>query len=113
MIRCIIIFIACLCVSTAFGQETKIECVDGICTKWIAQETMNEVDVATMISDLDSDIAFLNNLPSGISVDKCGIVREVIHIMERDRVNWDVAKQTMINQLTERKAALENKTSQP
>jgi len=94
-----------------FAEDVnKIECEAGICTKWVMDKTVSETNVAGMISDYESELTFLNNLPN-LSVKRAKMVYGILERMMMDNMSWENAKQQRVDEITEVKEALENRTT--
>lgn len=95
--------------SMSFAEE-KVECIDGVCNRWVIQQSMSESQVEALISGYESELAFLNNLPS-LNIKQAEAVYEILNNMLMNKINWNNAKQMRINEVTELKEALENRTT--
>jgi hypothetical protein len=111
--RTTLIIMAILCISTvAVAEDYTVDCVAGVCTRWVSHEVMSEAEVIALIAEYDSEITFLNSLPS-ISVSRARIIDGIFEKMELERMNWDDARQERIDTITAIKTALENRTTTP
>ena len=97
--------------SFCFAEDVnKIECEAGVCTKWVMDKTLDEADVTDLISDYESELTFLNNLPN-LSVVRAKMVYSILERMMMDNISWETAKQQRVDEITEVKEALENRTT--
>jgi hypothetical protein len=91
------------------AQDPQIECTGGICERWVVHSTMTEASITDEIANIDTKLIFLGNLPTGVSKLKSKVLWDMLNIMLGGQVDWDTAKQTMIDRLTAERTALQNR----